>query len=105
MAITIGMAIINLTGCIAVKDIVLPTTTQREMAQAEYRQCITQVTNKIYDNTTPAEEIVRASFANCQGARQSMLQSYPKRWHDHMANKIDEEIYQEEMAYIQNRRN
>jgi len=93
-----------LNGCIAKSDIILPTTYERQMLQDQYRQCITLSTNKIYDNTTPADEIVRASFGNCRGARQAMLQSYPRRWHEHMAGKLDDEIYQKELAWILDRR-
>lgn len=99
-----GIIVVSLNGCIAKKDIILPTTTEREMLQAQYRQCITKTTNDTYDNVTPAEEIVRNSFDSCRGARQAMLMSYPRRWHEHMAGKLDQEIFQSELAWINDKR-
>lgn len=104
-ALSLSVLALTLSACIAKKDIILPTRYERQMLQDQYRQCITRSTNKIYDNTTPPEEIVRASFGNCRGARQAMLQAYPRRWHEHMADQIDQEIYQSELAWIENKRN
>lgn len=100
LALILGL----LSACIAKKDIILPTRYEREMLQAQYKQCITRSTNEIYDNTTPADELIRVSFRNCIGARHAMLHSYPRRWHEHMAEKLDDEIYKSELAWINNRR-
>ena len=93
-----------LSACIAKKDIILPTRYDREMLEAQYRQCITRTTNQIYNNTSPADEILRSSFGNCRGAKEAMLQSYPRRWHDHFAKKVDDDIYKSELAWIENKR-
>lgn len=103
-AMLAGIIVVSLNACIAKKDIILPTTTEREMLQAQYRQCITKTTNDTYDNVTPAEDIVRNSFNSCRGARQAMLMSYPRRWHEHMAGKLDKEIYQSELAWVNDKR-
>lgn len=94
----------SLSACIAKKDLILPTRYDRQRYEDQYRQCISQTTNRNYNSVTPADELIKASFANCRGARQVMLNSYPKRWHENWARTVEQEIYKNELAWIQDKR-
>jgi hypothetical protein len=99
------LASIGLSACIAKKDLILPTRYDRQKYEAQYKQCITQSTNANYNSVSTPQELLKASFDNCRGVRQIMIRSYPKRWHENWASKIDQEIYKSELAWIQNKRN
>lgn len=99
--IVIGLV---LSACIAKKDIILPTRYDREMLQAQYRQCVNLATSSSYDNSRTPDEIVKASFVSCKGTRQAMLKDYPPRWQKNWANQVDLDIYKDEIAWIQSKR-
>ena len=102
----ISFVLINLclSACVAKKDIILPTSYDRQMLQDQYSQCVTMATTNNYDNSRTPDEIVRASFQSCKGSRQAMLKDYPPRWQKNWATEVDLDIYKDEIAWIQSKR-
>ena len=98
------LAVFGLGACVAKKDIILPTSYDRETRVANYRQCVSRATNRGYDHRRNPDEIVQASLQSCVGAKNAMLQEYPASWRPGMAKEVDEKVYKDEIAWILSKR-
>ncbi len=100
LIIVLFLLLFGLSACMAKKDVILPTKYDRENRVANYKQCVSQATNRGYDDRRNPDEIVQASLRSCVGAKNWMLQEYPASWRSGLSKEVDEEVYKEEIAWI-----
>lgn len=89
-----------LSACVAQKDIILPSKTQRESRVGAYKLCVAQQTNRKYNDYENPAQIVRLSMDACKGAKYQMLKDYPKSWGESFEKRIDEEVYKQEITWV-----
>jgi len=94
------LVIFGLSACVAKKDIILPTSYDRENRVASYRQCVSQATSRGYDDRRNPDEIVQASMQSCLASKNWMLHEYPAAWRPSMAKEVDEKLYKDEIAWV-----
>ena len=94
------LVVFGLSACVAKKDVILPTSYDRETRVATYKQCVSQATTRAYDDRRNPDEIVQASMQSCVGSKNWMLQEYPASWRPGMAKEVDEQLYKDEIAWI-----
>jgi len=95
-----------LSACVAQQDLIIPNKIQRVEMISKYKQCVSNATNvasnrQFSDFRTP-EALVRASMHQCRGAKYMMLKDYPKGWRESLANQVDEELFKQEISWLQN---
>jgi len=94
-----------LSACVAQQDLIIPNKIQRVEMISKYKQCVSNATNvasnKEHTDFRSAEELVRASMRQCRGAKFMMLKDYPKGWRASLASQVDEELFNQEMSWLQ----
>jgi len=98
------LAVFSLSACVAKKELILPTSYDRETRMATYKQCVSQATSRNYDARRNPDEIVQASLQSCRNSKNWMLQEYPASWRPSMAKKVEEQVYKDEIAWILRKR-
>ena len=99
----IGLIVIigwSLGGCVAEKDLILPTKEQREARVSGYKKCVALATNSRYDEQSEPSVLVRSSMDSCKSAKYLMLKDYPKSWSASLEKRVDEEVYKREIAWV-----
>ena len=96
--------ILSLTGCVAQEEVILPSKYQRISQSDAYKSCVASATNRLFDETTTPETIVRNSLAACSHFKSTMLSAYPQRWRENYIKDVDAELYQREVKWIEETR-
>lgn len=103
--LVVVMLLIIISACVAQKDTILPTKTERMTLIDAYKRCVANATNTYYDAYTMPDAIVRNAMGKCVRSKNTMLKEYPKDWRKSMEQEVDEELYRREIAWIAETRN
>ena len=83
---------------------ILPTKEERMTLVNIYKNCVANATNSRYDKNSRPEEIVSHAIEKCSRAKNNMLSDYPRSWRPGMIKKIDAELFEREIAWVENTR-
>lgn len=90
----------TLGACVAQKDTILPTRTERMTLVDTYKRCVANATNTYYDAYSMPDSIVRNAMGKCVRSKNTMLKEYPKSWRKSLEQEVDEELYRREITWI-----
>ncbi|NOZ52459.1 MAG: hypothetical protein GXP08_04845 [Gammaproteobacteria bacterium] len=108
LSISVFIMLSILSACVAQEDLIIPNKIQRLEMVSKYKQCVANATNaassKEHSDYRNPQELVRASMLQCRGAKYRMLKDYPKGWRKSLATQVDDELFRQEISWLQGSR-